>query len=170
MAEVNPVSVPCLTPEAPSSSISALPANGAFRKVTSPFLTLPMWPTYCAEEKKCFSRHSLKHGQHPSSSLGSCCPALNHCHRLSASEFTTVLQSFHCAADTNLQAGVRHRAGAVTTPRQCRWVGRGLKEGRLKSWVLKQMSVFREKPGVVSTFPVTLPGGKIPAVVKSRLC
>lgn len=33
---------------------------------------------------------------------------------------------------------------------------------KLKSWILKQKSVFREKPGVVSTFPVTWPQRKNP--------
>lgn len=75
----------------------------------------------------CPLSHSLKNGQHPSSSLGFCCPVFSHCHKLGAGEFTTARQSFHSAADTNLQTGLQRRAGAVTTSLQHCWVGCGLR-------------------------------------------
>lgn len=92
--------------------------------------------TYCPLSQ------SLKNGQQPSSSLGSCCSVFSHCHKLGAGEFTTARQSFHSASDTNLQTGLQRRAGAVTTSLQHRWVGCGLKESQTEILVPEAEECF----------------------------
>lgn len=121
------------TPVAPSSSLC--PAKWVFRKNKFPFFLFACDP-HSPKEKKSdvFLSPSLKHGQQPCFSLRFCCPVWSHCHRLQCQWFTTVLQSFHLAAHTNLQTWVRHRDGSVTTSHQNRWVGCGMREARLESW------------------------------------
>lgn len=122
------------TPVAPSSSLC--PAKWAFRKNKFPFFFCSLVTHIWSKGKKSdvFLSPSLKHGHQPCFSLKFCCPALSHCHKLRCQWFTTVLQSFHLAAHTNLQTWVRHRARSVTKFHQNRWVGCGMREARLEPW------------------------------------
>lgn len=156
IAEVNTVSVPRSTPVAPSSS--QRPAKWALMKNKSPpFLLLPCDPHIVqrgGKKIKCYLSHSLKHGQHP-------CPALSHCHRLGA----TASEFYYSPAEFPFNC--RHKpADRATTPEPELWRHRhGIAEwdvgwGRPDWKSLDpevERSVFGEKPGVVSTFPVTLP-------------
>lgn len=72
-------------------------------------------------------------------------------------------QTFHSAAETNLQTGARHRAGAVTTSQRLRRVGCGVREARPESWILKLKSVFRRSLVLCQHFQWRCHRGKNPS-------